>query len=61
MNGERLSVFPAGLKFTDDFKPAVTNKMNLTAVEFFEGKFRGEKIKPINNRLEERTPPAPNP
>jgi hypothetical protein len=61
MNGERLSVFPAGLKFTDDFKPAVTNKINLTAAKFFEGKFRGEKIKPKNNRLEERTPPAPNP
>jgi hypothetical protein len=60
MNGGRLSVFPAGLKFTDCFKPAVTNKTNLTAAKFFEGKFRGEKLKPINNRLEERTPPAPN-
>jgi hypothetical protein len=61
MDGEGLSNFSAGKRFTDDFKPAMTGKNNLTAVEFFEGKFCGEKLKPINNRLEERTPPAPNP
>jgi hypothetical protein len=60
MDGEGLSDFSAGKRFTDDFKPAVTGKNNLTAVEFFEGKFYGEKLKPIKNRLEERTPPAPN-
>jgi hypothetical protein len=61
MDGGRLSDFSAGERFTDDFKPAVKDKNNLTAVEFFEGKFCSEKIKPIKNRLEERTPPAPNP
>jgi len=60
MGGVRFSVFSAGKRFTDDFKPAVKNKNNLTAVEFFEGKFCSEKLKPINNRLKERTPPAPN-
>ncbi len=60
MDGEGLSDFSAGKRFTDDFKPAVKDKNNLTAVEFFEGKFYSEKLKPINNRLEERTPTAPN-
>ena len=60
MDGEGLSDFSAGKRFTDDFKPAVKDKNNLTAVEFFEGKFCGEKLKPIKNRLEERTPSAPN-
>jgi hypothetical protein len=60
MDGEGLSVFSAGKRFTDDFKPAVNGKNNLTAVKFFEGKFCSEKLKPIKNRLKERTPPAPN-
>jgi hypothetical protein len=60
MDGEGLSVFSAGKRFADDFKPAVKGKNNLTAVEFFEGKFRSEKLKPITNRLEERTLLAPN-
>jgi hypothetical protein len=60
MDGGGLSDFSAGSRFTDDFKPAVKDTNNLTAAEFFEGKFRGEKLKPIKNRLEERTPPAPN-
>ena len=59
MDGEGLSDFSAGKRFTDDFKPAVKDKNNLTAVEFFEGKFCGAKLKPINNRLENRTPSAP--
>jgi hypothetical protein len=46
MDGEGLSVFSAGKRFADDFKPAVKDKNNLTAVEFFEGKFYGEKLKP---------------
>ena len=60
MDGEGLSDFSAGKRFADDFRPAVKDKNNLTAVEFFEGKFYGEKLKPIKNRLEERTPSAPN-
>jgi hypothetical protein len=60
MDGEGLSDFSAGKRFTDDFKPAVKEKYNLTAVEFFEGKFYGAKLKPINNRLENRTPSAPS-
>ena len=59
MDGEGLSNFSAGKRFTDDFKPAAKGKNNLTAVEFFEGKFCGDKLKPINNRLEKRTPSAP--
>ena len=59
MDGEGLSVFSAGIRFTDDFKPAVKDKNNLTAAKFFEGKFCGAKLKPINNRLEKRTPLAP--
>jgi len=46
MDGEGLSVFSAGKRIADDFKPAVKDKNNLTAVEFFEGKFYGEKLKP---------------
>jgi hypothetical protein len=60
MDGEGLSDFSAGRRFTDDFKPAVKDKNNLTAVKFFEGKFFSEKLKPIKNRLKERTPSAPN-
>jgi len=60
MDGGGLQDFSAGRRFTDDFKPAVKDRNILTAAEFFEGKFRGEKLKPIKNRLEERTPPAPN-
>jgi hypothetical protein len=60
MDGGGLSIFPAGKRFTDDFKPAVQGKNNLTAMEFFEGKFRSEKLKPIKNHLKERTLPAPN-
>jgi hypothetical protein len=60
MDGEGLSVFSAGKRFTDDFKPAVKDQNNLTAAKFFEGKFCSEKLKPIKNRLKERTPPAPN-
>lgn len=59
MDGEGLSNFSAGNRFTDDFKPALTVQNNLTADEFFEGKFCGDKLKPINNRLEKRTPSAP--
>jgi hypothetical protein len=47
MDGEGLSDFSAGKRFTDDFKPAVKDKNYLTAVEFFEGKFYSEKLKPI--------------
>ena len=60
MDGEGLSVFSAEKRFTDDFKPAVKDKNNLTAVKFFEGKFCGAKLEPIKNRLKERTPSAPN-
>jgi hypothetical protein len=59
MDGEGLSDFSAGRRFADDFKPAVKDKNNLSTVEFFEGKFCSEKLKPIKNRLKERTPPAP--
>jgi hypothetical protein len=59
MDGEGLSDFSAGRRFTDDFKPAVKDKNNLTAVEFFEGKFCGAKLKPIKNCLKKRTPAAP--
>ena len=60
MDGEGLSNFSAGREFTDDFKPALTGKNNLTTAGFFEGKFCSAKLKLIKNRLEERTPPAPN-
>jgi hypothetical protein len=61
MDGEGLSVFSAGKRFTDDFKPAVKGKNNLTRCGIFRGKISRRKTQTNKNRLEERTPPAPNP
>jgi hypothetical protein len=60
MDGEGLSVFSAGKRFTDDFKPAVKEKSNLTRRGIFRGKISRWKTQTNKNRLEERTPPAPN-
>jgi hypothetical protein len=61
MDGEGLSVFSAGKRFTDDFKPAVKDRNNLTRRGIFRGKISRRKTQTNKNRLEERTPPAPNP
>jgi hypothetical protein len=61
MDGDGLSVFSAGKRFTDDFKPAVKGKNNLTRRGIFRGKISRRKTQTNKNRLEERTPPAPNP
>jgi hypothetical protein len=61
MDGGGLSVFSAGKRFTDDFKPAVKGKNNLTRCGIFRGKILRRKTQTNKNRLEERTPPAPNP
>jgi hypothetical protein len=60
MNGEGLSIFSAGKRFTDDFKPVVTDKNNLTRCEIFRGKVPQRKTQTNINRLEERTLSAPN-
>ena len=60
MDGDGLSVFSAGKRFTDDFKPAVMNKINLTRSEIFRGKILQRKTQTKKLRLEERTLPAPN-
>jgi hypothetical protein len=59
MPGGTLSVLPGGNKF-DDFKRAVTGRNNLTRCGIFRGKILRRKTRNQNNRLEERTPPAPN-
>jgi hypothetical protein len=61
MDGEGLSDFSAGKRFTDDFKPTVKGKNNLTRRGIFRGKILRRKTQTNKNRLEERTPPAPNP
>jgi hypothetical protein len=43
MDGEGLSVFSAGKRFTDDFKPAVKDKNNLTRRGIFRGKISRRK------------------
>jgi hypothetical protein len=59
-DGEGLSVLSAGKRFTDDFKPAVKDKNNLMRRGIFRGKISRRKTQTNKNRLEERTPPAPN-
>jgi len=59
MDGEGLSVFSAGKRLTDDFKPAVKDK-NLIRRGIFRGKISRRKTQTNKNRLEERTPSAPN-
>ena len=53
-------VFPAGFKFTDGFNPAAASRNNLTRGGIFRGKVSQRKNQNIINRLEERTPLAPN-
>jgi hypothetical protein len=60
MDGEGLSVFSAGKRFTDGFKPAWTHKHDLNRREIFRGKVSRRKTQNNKHRLEERTPPAPN-
>jgi hypothetical protein len=60
MDGEGLSDLPAGSRFTDDFKPALTSINNLKRCGIFRGKILQRKTQTKKNRLEERTPPAPN-
>jgi hypothetical protein len=60
MDGDGLSDFSAGKRFADDFKPAVKDKNNLTRRGIFRGKISRRKTQTNKNRLEERTPPAPN-
>jgi hypothetical protein len=60
MDGEGLSVLSAGKRFADDFRPAVKDKNNLTRCGIFRGKILQRKTQTNKNRLEERTPPAPN-
>jgi hypothetical protein len=53
-------VFPAGFIFTDAFNPAPAGKINLTRGGIFRGKVSQRKNQTNKNRLEERTPSAPN-
>jgi hypothetical protein len=58
--GGRPAHLAAAKRFADDFKPSVKQKINLTRCEIFRGKVSRRKTRNQNNRLEERTPPAPN-
>jgi hypothetical protein len=51
---------PVGFGFSDDFRPALTDASNLTRGGIFRGKVLPRKNQNHINRLEERTPPAPN-
>jgi hypothetical protein len=53
-------VFPDGFKFTGGFKTPTTRRNNLTRGGIFRGKVSQRKNQHHINRLEERTPPAPN-
>ena len=60
MDGDGVSVFSAGKGFAGGFKPALTDMNNLMRREIFRGKILRRKTQTNKNRLEERTPPAPN-
>jgi hypothetical protein len=59
-NSKTQPVFPDGFKFTGGFKTSKTRRNNLTRGGIFRGKVSQRKNQNNINRLEERTPPAPN-
>ena len=61
MDGGVFLTFPAGRNFSAAFPQVTMNKKNLTRREIFRGKILRRKTQTKNNRLEERTPSAPNP
>ena len=60
VDGGVFLTFPAGRNFSAAFPQATMNKKNLTRRGIFRGKISRRKNQTKNNRLEERTPPAPN-
>jgi hypothetical protein len=60
INSKTHPAFPEGFKFTDGFKTPTTRRNNLTRGGIFRGKVSQRKNQNKINRLEERTPPAPN-
>jgi hypothetical protein len=58
--GGTFLISSAGFGFSADFRAAAKKKNNLTAAEFFEGKFSGEKTQTNKNASQERTLLAPN-
>jgi hypothetical protein len=58
--GGTFLISSAGFGFSAGFRTATKDKNNLTAAEFFEGKFCGEKTQTNKKRLKERTLLAPN-
>jgi hypothetical protein len=55
-----LRISTVSFGFDNDFKPAVANTNILTRRGIFRGKISRRKTQTNKNRLEERTPPAPN-
>ena len=51
---------PVGFGFSDDSRPALPVGSNLTRCEIFRGKIPQPTTQNNKNRLEERTPLAPN-
>jgi hypothetical protein len=60
MYGGVFLTFPAGRNFSAAFSQATMNEINLTRRGIFRGKISPRKTQTKNNRLEERTPLAPN-
>jgi len=59
MVGEAFLIFPAGVDFSGDFRPAPMNKIDLTRHEIFRGKISQRKTQNNKTDLEERTQLAP--
>jgi len=55
-----LRISTVSFGFDNDFKSAVANTNILTRRGIFRGKISRRKTQTNKNRLEERTPPAPN-
>jgi hypothetical protein len=58
--GGTFLISPVGFGFSDDFRPALPDTTHLTSGGIFRGKVSQPTTQTNNNRLEERTLPAPN-
>ncbi len=59
--GGTFKISPVGFSFNDDFMPASPNVNNFKRCGIFRGKVLQPETQTNKNRLEERTPSAPNP
>ena len=58
--GGTFLISPVGFGSSDDFRPALPDTTHLTSGGIFRGKVSQPTTQTNNNRLEERTLPAPN-